>query len=400
MLIHEAFREFGDLTWFRINKIANNSRLPLKGQFMRMAASVGRLNELDLEEIVTALVNDAPDKKLLRMLNERGGRIRNCGLELFTRLAYLFRPDMFFLLPVPWADASGCLKFIRDDLRKYCGLCRTLREICDTVGFPPEIRAMLFDRAVQMDPIHATLEGAINQSIGGALSWVNVLQPGEAYSPAPTKGVDEIAMPVEAASAAIRVRRGTTNLRNTLLRMYHNHCAVCGACPRDLLEVAYLAPYPAGDVHSPRNAILLRSDLHTLWDVNLIGIEPETMELHLHSRLRGTYCEQFAGKKIDAAADPSRIDVTALRERWAHFQQANQKRQRGGRAMDAERVPSDIAPQEDKPFVDLESKDVEIQILNDATEPKRSGSSGIWRSPGASALAKPNRPAPAHVEET
>jgi len=393
VLISEAFKEFGDLTWFRINKIANNARLPLKGQFTRMAASVGRLAESDLDAIICALVNDAADKKMLRLLNERGGRIRNCGLELFSRLAYLLRPDLFFLLPLPWADASGCLKHIGDDLRKYCAVCRTLRGICDTVGFPQEVRASLFDRAVQMDPMHPTLESAISQSIGGALAWANNLDPGEAYTPAPTKGVEEITMPVEVAGPAIRVRRGTTSLRNTLLRMYRE-CAISGKCPRDLLEVAYIAPYPAGDVHSPRNAVLLRSDLHTLWDLNLIAVHPESFEVHLHERLRGSYCEQFAGKPLAAAADGSRLDAAALRERWHHFAARNVKRRRS-----AGKHVEEAAEAQDgtKAAIDLESKEVEIQILNEL-EPKRSGSSGIWRSPGqtpkpSSSIAPTSEPA-------
>lgn len=395
VLITEAFKEFGDLTWFRINKIANNARLPLKGQFTRMAASVGRLAEDDLDAMLCALVNDAADKKLLRLLNENGGRIHNCGLELFSRLAYLLRPDLFFLLPLPWADASGCLKYIGDDLRKYCAICRTLRTICDTVNFPQEVRASLFDRAVQMDPMHPTLETAINQSIGGALAWANMLEPGEAYSPAPTKGVEEITMPVEVAGAAIRVRRGTTALRNTLLRMYRE-CAISGECPKDLLEVAYIAPYPAGDVHSPRNAILLRSDLHTLWDLNLIGVHPESLEIHLHDRLRGTYCEQFAGKTLTAvvAAENARLDAAALRDRWSHFAARQKKRsKRGG---ESARSGADAASTDSKstPAIDLESKDVEIQILNEA-EPRRSGSSGIWRVPGQTRPVSNAAPGPA-----
>jgi hypothetical protein len=392
VLINAAFREFGDLTWFRINKIASAARLPLKGQFTRMAASVGRLSEDDLESLICALVDDSADKRLLRLLNERGGRIRNCGLELFSRLSYLLRPDLYFLLPLPWADESGCLKHVGDDLRKYCALCRTLRDICDSVGFPQEARAPLFDRAVQMTPIHATLAKAIHESIGSALAWANTLEAGEAWSPAPSKGIDEIAMPVETAGPAIRVRRGTVTLRNTLLRMYRQ-CAISGACPKDLLEVAYISPYPDGDVHSPRNALLLRSDLHTLWDLNLIAVHPETFEVHLHDKLRSSYCEQFAGKKLTEGNDGSRLDTAALLDRWSHFV-ANQKKRKREPEQRAN-VPSE-SPRP-AAAIDLESKDVEIQVLNE-TDSKRSGSSGIWRSPGQLQKAAPPATLPTGAE--
>ena len=70
VLIDAAYGELGDLTWFRMNKIANQSRLPLKGMFTRMAASVGRLNEEHVDDVIGALVSDSPDRKLLKLLKK------------------------------------------------------------------------------------------------------------------------------------------------------------------------------------------------------------------------------------------------------------------------------------------------------------------------------------------
>jgi len=388
VLINHAFGEYGDLTWFRLNKIANNSRLPLTGCFPRMAASVGRLGEEDLAELVAALVSDAPDKKLLKLLNERGGRIRNCGLELFTRLAYLFRPDLYFLIPKTWGEQSGCLKFINDDLRKYCAVCRTLRTICDEVGFPPDVRATLFDRAVQMDPMHPTLESAITRLIGGALAWANVLDPNEAYTPGVT-GEDQIAMPLEVASQAIRVRRGDGRLRAQLIRMYRGECAIAGKTPKDLLEVAYIAPYPAGDVHSLRNAILLRADLHTLWDLNLIGVEPETMQVHIAQPLAGSFYEMFDGVKLSGRSDGAGFDRIALKERWSHFK-ANAKKK--GKSTSASASDAGAAAAESTPAEGKAKPTPEIEVLGELTPKKSSGASGIWRSP--STPASPSAPGP------
>ena len=219
VLIDAAFGELGDLTWFRLNKIANQTRLPLAGEYTRMAASVGRLDEGHLSEIILGLVSDAPDKKLLKLLNHLGGKIPHCGLDLFSKLATLFRPDLYFPSPKRWGVESGCLKFIDNDLRKYCAVCRTLREICDEVGFPSDVRGPIFGRAVEMDPIHPTLESAINRSIGSALAWANVLEPGEGFMPGLAND-DGISMPLEVASSALRVRRGETRLRNQLIRDY------------------------------------------------------------------------------------------------------------------------------------------------------------------------------------
>ncbi|MCL4210129.1 MAG: hypothetical protein KJZ68_05660 [Phycisphaerales bacterium] len=395
VLIDAAFTNLGDLTWFRLNKIVNQSKQPLKGMFQRMAASVGRLSDEDLESVVTALVSDSPDRKLLKLLNEKGGRVPNCGLELFARLAYLFRPDLYFVLPRRWGEESGVYKFIDNDLRKYCAVCRTLRSICDEVGFPADIRATLFDRAVEMDPVHPTLEAAINHSIGSALAWANVLEAGDGYVPGKRPN-DEISMPLEVAPAAIRVRRGEARLRNQLIRAYRGCCAISGKCPKDVLEVAYVAPYPAGDIHSPRNAIPLRSDLHTLRDCNLIAFDPETLELHLSESLRGTCYEPFAGVKLSEPDEGLRLDGVALRDRWAHFQSM---RKAGASASPPAAAPAQVAP---PPALigapgttgepRYEKADVEIETF-EAFEPRKSASSGIWRvRPAASGPTIPLAP--------
>ena len=395
VLISDTFGEYGDLTWFRLNKLANNSKQPLTGEFPRMAASVGRLDGDDLEAIITALVADAPDKKLLRLLNQHGGKIKNAGVELFTRLAHLFRPDLYFLVPKQWGDESGCMKFIDNDLRKYIAVCRSLRSICDEVGFPEEIRAKLFDKAVQMDPIHPTLEAAINQSIGGALAWSNIPDPNEGYVAG--HGKEEISMPLEWSSLAIRVRRGDMRLRSQLCRLFKNQCAISGSCPKDLLEVSYIAPYPAGDVHSVRNAILLRSDIHTLWDLNLIGVHPETLEVNINNRLTGTPYEDLVGHKLATPSTGSRLDTTAMRERWSHFlagQKAESSKARTP-ARDKASLFSNTGKTTTKSTsasqvaADATEKDAEIEVLNDL-EPKRTASGGIWKSPAE--VSKPNSP--------
>jgi hypothetical protein len=372
-LINEAFGQYGDLTWFRLNKIAASGRPPLKGVFPRMAAGVGRVDGADLEAIVTALVDEQPDKRLLTLLNERGGRIANCGLELFTRLAFLFRPDLYFLIPRKWGEESGCLSFIGDDLRKYGAVCRALRQICDEVNFPAEVRAALFDRAARMEPMHPTLLEAINRSIGGALAWSNVLNAGDAYV-AGRKVHDDISMPLEVASAAIRVRRGESRLRQQLLRNFKGRCAISGECPKDLLEVAHIAPYPAGDVNSPRNAVLLRSDLHTLWDLQLIGVNPETLEVSLSDAIRGTYAEAIAGKSLAEPGGANALDRVALKERWANFQATERRRQaerpRGG----SDGARKSIGP-------NREGEEAVVIETFEQLEPKKSSASGIWRSP-------------------
>lgn len=43
-----------------------------------------------------------------------------------------------------------------------------------------------------------------------------------------------------------------------------------------LLEAAHITPYLGPDTNSITNGLLLRADLHTLWDLGLIAVNPST----------------------------------------------------------------------------------------------------------------------------
>jgi hypothetical protein len=68
---------------------------------------------------------------------------------------------------------------------------------------------------------------------------------------------------------------------------------------------------------NPENGIPLRADVHTLFDLLLIGIEPKTLTVDVHPRLRGTEYEAFHGRQIlTKGALPSKA---ALERRWNDY---------------------------------------------------------------------------------
>jgi len=109
---------------------------------------------------------------------------------------------------------------------------------------------------------------------------------------------------------AIRVRRGQRAFRNTLLQAYDGKCAVTGCDVRDLLEAAHIVPYRGLETNHPQNGLLLRSDVHTLFDCGLIAIDVATMTVVVSSKLAGSSYRKLAGRKLrptlDAASAPSR----------------------------------------------------------------------------------------------
>lgn len=316
--LEKCFGMYADLQWFTINKITNGSGQPLVGLFPRMAASLSRVKEPDFASVVDALLAPSPDAALLRLLQDNRGKVKGFGVELFSRLAFALRRDMYFTLPKPWAETSGCMDYIGDDLRKYIGLCRNLRSVCDELDIDSDIQGSVLNELLSRRKPPTEVMEVMHKAIGPALAQHSGLAANQGYEPR-REDEDESAMPQEFALRGIRSRRGRTNLREKLRRIYGNKCAVTGSPVADLLEAAYLVPYPTGNVHDPSNAVLVRSDIHTLMDLHLLGIDPATLKLHIAPSLEGTTYAQLAGRTLHKRLDGSSLDDEVLEERWRMF---------------------------------------------------------------------------------
>jgi len=73
----------------------------------------------------------------------------------------------------------------------------------------------------------------------------------------------------------IRPRLGQGTFRLLVTDAYERRCAVTGERVLPVLEAAHVRPYAAGGEHRLENGILLRSDLHTLFDRGYLTITPE-----------------------------------------------------------------------------------------------------------------------------
>ena len=98
--------------------------------------------------------------------------------------------------------------------------------------------------------------------------------------------------------AEIARRQGQPAFRTRLLAAYDGLCAVTGCDVPDALEAAHLRPYRGPASNTVANGILLRADLHTLLDKQLIAIQPDSRSLELSQDLRGTAYSSLAGKRI------------------------------------------------------------------------------------------------------
>ncbi len=97
---------------------------------------------------------------------------------------------------------------------------------------------------------------------------------------------------------SIAIRRGQANFRNSLLDAYNGKCAVSGCPVTAVLEAAHIIPYNGKQTHHTQNGILLRADLHTLFDLGLLLISPTDYTVHFADSLISTEYRWFNGMKL------------------------------------------------------------------------------------------------------
>ncbi|WP_249041006.1 HNH endonuclease [Marilutibacter maris] len=76
------------------------------------------------------------------------------------------------------------------------------------------------------------------------------------------------------AMRAVAQRRGQPLFRAKLLDAYGGACAITGCTAVEVLEAAHVLPYRGEHTHRVDNGLLLRADLHTLFDCQLLWISP------------------------------------------------------------------------------------------------------------------------------
>jgi HNH endonuclease len=97
---------------------------------------------------------------------------------------------------------------------------------------------------------------------------------------------------------SIAIRRGQQTFRSKLIGAYEGKCAITGCDVIDLLEAAHIQPYRGSHTNHVQNGLLLRTDIHTLFDCRLIAIEPATMTVVLAPRLLRSSYKILANRRI------------------------------------------------------------------------------------------------------
>ena len=116
--------------------------------------------------------------------------------------------------------------------------------------------------------------------------------------------------------ASICRRQGQGEFRRNLLKVYDNKCAITNSTIPETLEAAHIIPYKGSSTNHIQNGILLRADIHTLFDLNLFRID-ENYIIYVDKSIEDNEYRNFDSKYIRLPAGeefyPSR---DALKKRF------------------------------------------------------------------------------------
>jgi hypothetical protein len=92
----------------------------------------------------------------------------------------------------------------------------------------------------------------------------------------------------ERVERLVMERPGQGHFRAALLLAYGGRCAVTGSAVREALEASHIVPFRYEPNDAPENGLLLRADLHLLFDAGLMTVSANTRRVTLDPTLRKT----------------------------------------------------------------------------------------------------------------
>jgi len=115
-------------------------------------------------------------------------------------------------------------------------------------------------------------------------------------------------------------RRGQPNFRQQLLELYGARCAITNCGVEEALEAVHILPYKGPQTNHPSNGLLLRADIHVLFDLGLITVDTKTMTVMIASSLMGSCYAELNGARLHlprtAAFNPSK-DALDQHRAWS-----------------------------------------------------------------------------------
>jgi len=110
--------------------------------------------------------------------------------------------------------------------------------------------------------------------------------------------------------AVVRVRVGQGAFRDQLLKTYGDNCAISGPAPRSAIHAAHLYSFAKNGSHHDEGGLLLRADLHSMFDGGLLKVDVKSSNIVLDPVLeRFDQYWNLNGQKLQ-------VSLTDNQKRW------------------------------------------------------------------------------------
>lgn len=104
-------------------------------------------------------------------------------------------------------------------------------------------------------------------------------------------------------TALVLSRQGQGAFRSVLLGAYEGACAITRWDAWPGLDAAHIVPFRGPETNAVYNGLLLRSDLHALFDLGLLCISPEDYSVQVHESLSQTSVWECQGIQLYLPAE-------------------------------------------------------------------------------------------------
>lgn len=108
-----------------------------------------------------------------------------------------------------------------------------------------------------------------------------------------------------AVTATRKIRDGQRKFRNAVLSAYQGCCAVTGCSTTEALQAAHILECRGIEANIVSNGLLLRADIHLLYDSALLSIDPDTNQVVTGALLKNTEYSELKGKRIRDTVEES-----------------------------------------------------------------------------------------------
>ena len=116
-----------------------------------------------------------------------------------------------------------------------------------------------------------------------------------------------------------------SKFRTMLLEEYNNACVITGCTTQAALEAAHIIPFSQDGADTLENGLLLRADLHLLFDKGFMAIDPNTGDPNtgiVHFRIADKRYDAYNQKSVDI----SKASPKNLKAHWKLFDKARSKK--------------------------------------------------------------------------